>query len=80
MEQENNPMADYLEKQRNEELGTGLAILSFCIPIAGAIIYFTSKDEKPKKAKKACHLALWGMGVGLILNIISFAISYASMM
>ena len=31
MEQENNPMADYLEKQRNEELGTGLAILSFSL-------------------------------------------------
>jgi hypothetical protein len=57
-----------------DELGTGLSILSFCIPIAGAIIYFSNKSDKPQKAKSACHAALWGVLVGFILNVISHAI------
>ena len=47
-----------------------LGILFFCIPLAGAIMYFVWKDEKPMKAKKACSLALWGFGFGIVLNII----------
>lgn len=61
----------------DDKLSTGLAILSFCIPIAGAIIYFSDKGKKPKKAKSACHAALWGIGIGIILNIIA-AISGAA--
>ena len=53
-----------------DQLSTGLSILSFCIPIAGAIIYFSNKDSMPNKAKSACHAALWGIGIGIILNII----------
>ena len=53
-----------------DELGAGLGILSFCIPIAGAVIYFSNKDTKPQKAKSACYLALAGVGVGIVLNII----------
>lgn len=56
---------------QNDELNTGLKVLSFCIPIAGAIIYFTSKKESPNKAKSACHAALWGFGVSVFLNILS---------
>jgi len=55
---------------QNDELNTGLKVLSFCIPIAGAIIYFTSKKESPNKAKSACHAALWGFGVSVFLNIL----------
>lgn len=55
----------------NEDLSTGLKILSFCIPIAGAVIYFTNKDEAPLKAKSACTMALWGVGVGILLNILT---------
>ena len=62
------------QEEENDNLGTGLSILSFCIPLAGAIIYFSNKDDKPEKAKKACHMALWGMLLGFILNIISYAI------
>ena len=54
----------------NDKLSTGLAILSFCIPLAGAIIYFSNKDKMPNKAKSACHAALWGFGIGIVLNII----------
>jgi hypothetical protein len=59
-----------LQENPDDKLSTGLAILSFCIPIAGAIIYFSNKDSMPNKAKSACHAALWGGGIGIVLNIL----------
>ena len=59
------------EENSNDKLSTGLLILSFLIPLVGAIIYFNSKSESPKKAKKACHAALWGIGVSLVLQVIA---------
>ncbi len=53
-----------------EELSTGLKIVS-CIPLVGAIIYFTNKDKAPKKAKSAGTMALIGIGVSVALNILS---------
>jgi FtsH-binding integral membrane protein len=58
------------QENPDDKLSTGLAILSFCIPIAGAIIYFSNKDTMPNKAKSACHAALWGVGIGIVLNIL----------
>lgn len=58
------------QENPDDKLSTGLAILSFCIPIAGAIIYFSNKDTMPNKAKSACHAALWGVGLGILLNIL----------
>ncbi|MFQ5649726.1 MAG: zinc-ribbon domain-containing protein [bacterium] len=54
-----------------EESVGPLGIVFFCIPIVGAIMYFVWKEDKPGKAQQACHLALWGVGVGIVLNIIS---------
>lgn len=51
-----------------------LGLVFFCIPLVGAIMYFVWKGEKPEKAKKACNLALWGVAVGIILNIIATVI------
>jgi uncharacterized membrane protein YvbJ len=48
-----------------------LGILFFCIPLVGAVMYFVWKDEKPAKAKQACTLALWGVGVGIVLQILA---------
>lgn len=53
-----------------DQLDTGLKVLSFCIPLAGAIIYFTSKEKTPNKAKQACHMALYGIGFGIVIQII----------
>ncbi len=53
-----------------EELHTGLKIVSFCFPIVGAILYFVNKEKHPKKAKSACTLALWGFGIGIVINIL----------
>ena len=58
------------QENPDDKLSTGLEILSFCIPIAGAIIYFSNKDSMPNKAKSACHAALWGVGIGIVLNIL----------
>ena len=66
---EQNQIPEY--KNPDDKLSTGLEILSFCIPLAGAIIYFSNKDKMPNKAKKACYAALWGFGVGIVLNIIA---------
>jgi hypothetical protein len=59
------------QQNPNDQLSTGLTILSFCIPLAGAVIYFINKDSMPNKAKTACYAALVGFGIGVVLNIIS---------
>ena len=57
-------------KDPNEELSLPLKILSFCIPLAGAILFFVYRTEQPAKAKTACYAALIGLGVAIVLNII----------
>ena len=58
------------QTQYQEDLDLLMKVLSFCIPIAGAVIYFMNKDKAPVKAKSACTMALIGFGVGLVLQII----------
>ena len=58
------------QPQDQEDLEMWMKVLSFCIPIAGAVIYFMNKDKAPVKAKSACTMALIGVGVGLVLQII----------
>ena len=58
------------QPQDQEDLEMWMKVLSFCIPIAGAVIYFINKDKAPVKAKSACTMALIGFGVGLVLQII----------
>ena len=58
------------QENPDDKLNTGLQILSFCIPFAGAIIYFSEKDKYPNKAKAACHAALFGLAVGILINIL----------
>ncbi|EFK57882.1 hypothetical protein ACR78F_08700 [Sphingobacterium spiritivorum] len=66
----NNPF----NQQNQEDLSTGLKVLSFCIPLFGAIYYFIKKDEAPVQAKSACKFAIYGVVVGIILNIISMVL------
>jgi uncharacterized membrane protein len=47
-----------------------LKIVSFCIPLVGAILYFVKKDAEPAAAKQACNMALIGFGVGIVINIL----------
>ncbi len=53
-----------------DKLSTPLMILSFCIPLAGAIIYFMKKDKEPASAKTACTAAIIGLVVGIAINLI----------
>ena len=65
--------------QNQEDLETVLKVVSFCVPIVGAVLYFINKDKAPKKAKSACNMALIGFGVGIVLNIIYYVILGSSM-
>lgn len=53
-----------------EDLHIGLKILSFCIPLAGIILYFVKKDKEPVAAKSACTWAVIGFSLGVIINVI----------
>ena len=52
-----------------------LNIICFCIPLVGLIFYLIQKDTCPIKATSAGKAALWGVGIGLLLPIISFIAS-----
>lgn len=66
------PMASeemyYEDDETNEEdvPSGGLNILSFLIPIAGWVLYFSLRDKTPNKAK-ACNTAAW---IGLIISVV----------
>ena len=66
---QNQPPSTQLDSTP-DKLSTPLTILSFCIPLAGAIIYFMKKDKEPASAKTACMAAVIGFAVGIIINII----------
>ncbi len=49
MENENEFLDAPEEQMNDDELHIGLKVLSFCIPLAGAIIYFTTNEKYPNK-------------------------------
>ncbi len=59
-----------ISKEQSEKLNIVLGILSFLVPIVGAVLHFVWKTEHPSKAKKAGKLAIIGFVFGLIFNII----------
>ncbi len=56
--------------QQTEDLSMILKIVSFCIPLVGAILWFINKDKNPKAAKSACTFALVGVAVGIVINVV----------
>lgn len=64
------PFISFDEKD-SSELDFGLKALSFCVPLAGIILYFVHKRESPRKAKDACHSALYGVLFAFIIQIIT---------
>jgi hypothetical protein len=73
---QNEPLdqPNYNNPQNNDddELHVGLKILAVCIPLAGAIMYFTTNAEQyPNKRKQACNFALIGMALGFVLRLLS---------
>ncbi len=61
--------------QPTEDLSLILKIVSFCIPLVGAILWFINRDKNPKAAKSACTFALVGVAVGIIINVIVTLVS-----
>ena len=55
---------------KGEDLDTTLKVVSFCVPIVGAVLYFINKEKEPKKAKTACSMACWGWGISAFLSIV----------
>ena len=55
----------------NEPLDGGVKVISFCFPIVGGILYFVHQNSAPQKSADACSMALWGMGIGFLLNVIA---------
>ena len=47
-----------------------LDILSFCIPIAGLILYFIKKSEYPNSAKAYLICAICGFALGFIFSLV----------
>jgi hypothetical protein len=59
----------------NDQPSVGLNIISFLIPLVGLIIYLTERERSPRKATSAGKAALWGVGVTVILSMISFFVA-----
>ncbi len=53
-----------------EDLSLILKIVSFCIPLVGAILWFINKDKNPRAAKSACTFAIVGVVVGIVINVV----------
>jgi uncharacterized membrane protein len=56
------------DNQQTEDLSLILKIVSFCIPLVGAILWFINKDKNPKAAKSACTFALVNVLVTVLGN------------
>ncbi len=67
---QNQPPVPPSTSETTDKLSTPMAILSFCIPLAGAIIYFMKKEKEPASAKTACTAAIIGFVVGIVINVI----------
>lgn len=70
-------MNDENSSSLNDQPSVGLNILSFLIPLVGLIIYLTERDKSPRKATSAGKAALWGVGISVILSVVSFFVAFA---
>lgn len=62
-------------KKKEDKADTLVNIASCCFPIVGIILFFIWREEKPKAAKSVCIWASVGLGIVLVLYIISFILS-----
>lgn len=57
---------------------TGMAVLSFFIPLLGLILWIVNKDTRPLYAKSAGKGALIGFIVNIVFTIIFYVIYFAA--
>lgn len=60
-------------KENDDKLATVYQVISFCMPLVGAIIWISNMKSSPNKAKTACYAALLGIGFSFVLNVIAGA-------
>jgi hypothetical protein len=63
------PDEEYVLRDRDDNLGAGLGIVSFLFPIVGGIVWLNNRKSKPNKASSACWCAIIGMLLTLVFNI-----------
>jgi hypothetical protein len=71
----NTKISDENITNENDIPSFGINVICFFIPIVGLILYLVTKDQTPKKAISAGKSALWGVGISVILTILSIFIS-----
>jgi hypothetical protein len=71
----NTKIRDENITNENDIPSFGINVICFFIPIVGLILYLVTKDQTPKKAISAGKSALWGVGISVILTILSIFIS-----
>ncbi len=69
------PQPTQQSQPAEDKVNVGFAILSFFIPIAGIIIYFCQKKEKPRNAKACGIIATIMIVINLIISMATFALS-----
>ena len=47
-----------------------MALIGFCIPLVGLILYFVQRDKTPLRARSAGRGAAWGFGLGIVTTIL----------
>lgn len=65
------PLDHFNRTPEQEDLGIGWKILAVIIPLAGAIMYFNHKSTNTKKSQSACYAALFGIGINLVLRLVT---------
>ncbi len=55
----------------NQDLSTILKVVSFCIPLVGGILWLIKRNDEPVAAASAGKLALIGLVVGVVLNVVA---------
>ena len=47
-----------------------MALLGFCIPLVGLILYLVQRDKTPLRARSAGRGAAWGFGLSIVATIL----------
>lgn len=63
-----------------DEPNKGLNIISFLLPVVGAIMYLIYHEKEPKKAAAIGKWALYGVGFSVICYILLVACGAAALM
>ena len=71
----NNYNNSYMPPQEADSGSFGWAVLGFCIPVAGLILYLVWKDTKPRPAAAAGKGALVSFILGVLFYIIGIVVS-----